>query len=167
MKRFATLLAFICCFLIWSPGEAKADNIRTGGKFGIGIGGGTGVSGVSMKYWLDSSQALQGVVGIWGLGRGHGGSVLGLNGDYLWEGPSLFKNGVIDIGWNLGLGPFLGVGLGEADAFWLGVNGVLGIEFNFVPVPIDITLEYRPGLSIFPDVDADLINFGGHIRYFF
>jgi hypothetical protein len=130
--------------------------------FGIGLGGGTSASGVSMKYWMSSSHALQGVVGIWGLGRGHG-TVIGFSGDYLYELPSLTRNSVIDLGWNIGFGPFLGVG----DKTWLGVSGVLGLEFNFVPVPIDITIEYRPGLQVIPDVGADLIAFTGHIRYFF
>ncbi len=143
-------------------GAAKAESIRSGGMFGIGLGGGTGTSGLSMKYWMSSSHALQGVIGIWGLGRGEG-TVLALSGDYLFELPSLTKGSIIDLGWNIGLGPFLGIG----DATWIGVSGVLGLEFNFVPVPIDITIEYRPGLLVLPDVNADLIAFTGHIRYFF
>jgi hypothetical protein len=115
-----------------------------------------------MKYFMSESQALQGVVGIWGLGRDHG-TIIGLNADYLWEGPSLTRGSVIDLGWALGVGAFGGFG----DAFWLGVSGVLGLEFNFVPIPIDIVLEYRPGLLVLEHVDADLINFGGHIRYYF
>ena len=39
-------------------GEAKAESIRSGGMFGIGLGGGTGTSGLSMKYWMSSSHAL-------------------------------------------------------------------------------------------------------------
>jgi hypothetical protein len=152
----------LCAVVAAAPATARAESIRSGGMFGIGLGGGTSTTGVSMKYWMSNSQALQGVIGIWGLGRDHG-TVVALSGDYLFELPSLTRNSVIDLGWNIGVGPFLGIG----DATWLGASGVLGLEFNFVAVPIDITIEYRPGLLIIPAVDADLIAFTGHIRYFF
>lgn len=161
MKRYLALcLLTLGLFFATSPDTAHAQ-VRAGGNFGIGLGGGSGTSGISMKYFLADSHALQGVVGIWGLGRGE--LVVGLTGDYLFEGPALFSNGTLEIGWNVGFGPFLGVG----DAFWLGVNGVLGLEFNLDFIPLDIVVEYRPGVLILPGVDPDLLNFTGHIRYYF
>ena len=56
------------------------DPIRSGGNFGLGLGGGLAVSGLSGKYWLAEAHALQGVVGAWGLGRA-GGSSLGVGLD--------------------------------------------------------------------------------------
>ena len=52
------------------------------------------------------------------------------------------------------------------DAIKLGVNGVAGLEFNFNPVPIDLVIEYRPGIHIIPNVDPDLIGFGAHVRVY-
>ncbi|OIP35048.1 MAG: hypothetical protein AUK47_17330 [Deltaproteobacteria bacterium CG2_30_63_29] len=156
------LLAFLFVLALMLPLTAQADEVRSAGNFGLGLGGGTGTSGLSMKYFVNNSNAFQGVVGVWGLGRNHG-SVIGLSADYLWEGPALASGSVLELGWNIGLGAFAGTG----DAFWLGAAGVLGLEFNFRPIPIDIVLEYRPGLLILERVDADLINFGGHLRYYF
>jgi hypothetical protein len=61
----------------------------------------------------------------------------------------------------------VGATLGVSNPTWLGASGVAGLEFDFQPVPIDLTLEYRPGVSILPGVGADLVNFSGHVRYHF
>ncbi len=162
MKRLILTFALTFALTLTLAATQASAEVRSSGNFGIGLGGGTGASGVSMKYFMADAHAVQGVVGVWGLGRDYG-TVIGLSLDYLWEGPSLARGSVIDLGWAIGLGGFGGFG----DAFWLGASGVLGLEFNFVPVPIDIVLEYRPGLLILNDLKADLINFGGHIRYYF
>ncbi len=140
------------------------DPIRSGGNFGLGLGGGLAVSGLSGKYWLAEAHALQGVVGAWGLGRA-GGSSLGVGLDYLIEMPTITDTEPVEIGWNLGVGGTLGVG-GNGLA-WAGASGVAGLEFNFHPVPIDLVLEYRPGVVVVPAFGAYLVNFSGHIRYYF
>lgn len=140
------------------------DPIRSGGNFGLGLGGGLAVSGLSGKYWLADAHALQGIVGAWGLGRA-GGSSLGVGLDYLIEMPTITDTEPVEIGWNLGLGGTVGVGGGGLG--WVGASGVAGLEFNFHPVPIDLVLEYRPGVVVVPAFGAALVNFSGHIRYYF
>lgn len=136
---------------------------RGGAKFGVGVGGGLGVSGLSGKLWLDEGHALQGVVGAWGVGRDGVGYGLGVSIDYLWEMPVLAQPEPVVIAWNLGLGGSVGAN----SPAWLGVSGVAGLEFNFQPVPIDLTLEYRPGFGILPGFGPDLVNFTGHARVHF
>lgn len=122
----------------------------------IGLGGGFGVSGISGKYYTGST-ALQGMVGAY---RGEG---LGVGLDYLLEMPDIAAAGPVNIAWNLGVGRTVRVN----DNLGVGVSGVAGLEFNFVPVPIDLVLEYRPGLHVIPDIDLDLVNFSGHLRFYF
>lgn len=153
---------FFALALIAAPLTASAGTpVQSPGNFGLGLGAGTHVSGISGKYWLASDFSAQAVVGAWGLGRGTGGA-LGVSADGLFELPRLLQDDALDIGWNIGPGVNLAVG----NAVGLGVNGVLGLEFNIHAVPIDIVLEYRPGISVIPDVNADLIGFGGHIRVY-
>lgn len=138
---------------------------RGGAKFGIGVGGGLGVSGLSGKFWLGNTNALQLVVGAWGVGRydwGYGYG-LGVGADYLWEMPVLTRADPVIVAWNLGAGATVGA----TDPGWVGVSGVAGLEFDFQPVPIDITLEYRPGFGILPGFAVDLVNFTGHARVHF
>jgi hypothetical protein len=148
------------------PGLAHAGaDHRRAGKFGIGLGGGTNTGGVSAKYWMGDSTALQLVAG--GYGKwGSGSSGLGLNADYLLEMPALTEAGPVEIAWNVGAGA--GVGLfPAADVVAIQGAGVAGLEFALIPVPLDITLEYRPTIGITPNVGLDLVNFTGHIRWFF
>lgn len=163
MTRFTPVLAAALALLI--PGDALAGApIRAAHNFGLGLGGGTLTSGISAKYWLADSHAIQGVVGTWGATRAGFNAGFGVSVDYLLEMPTITDTEPMELGWNLGAGGWLATGaFGE----YLGAAGVLGLELNFHPVPIDVVIEYRPGLSIVPTVGADLVNFTGHVRYYF
>lgn len=155
MKRvFGALLALAM------PGVAAAA--PPGGPLGIGLGAGTGASGLSAKYHAGGT-ALQGVVGWGGIGGDGGDGYLAVSADFLLEQPELVSGPGLSLAWNYGLGANLGLG----DAFGLGVAAVAGLEFNIQPVPIDIVLEIRPGISLLPGFDLSLLNGGGHIRYYF
>jgi len=131
------------------------------GPLGIGLGGGLGVSGLSAKYHTGGS-AFQAMLGAQGLGSdGGGGLAVGL--DYLLEQPDLAAGSVLNVGWNYGLGGTVGIG----DSIGVGASGVVGLELNFQPVPIDLVIEYRPGVVVVPDFGLNLINFSSHIRFYF
>lgn len=153
-------LALLASALFATPALAGTP-IQSNGNLGLGLGAGTHVSGLSGKYFISSDFAGQLVVGWWGLGRGEGG--IGLSGDLLWEQRPLLSVDALDLAWNIGPGVNLVSGGG---GFGLGVNGVLGLEFDFKPVPVDLVVEYRPGISVLPGVGADLIGFGAHVRVY-
>ncbi len=144
---------------------------RGGAKVGVGVGGGLGVSGLSGKFWLRGDNALQVVVGAWGLGRYPYSDPYfypyphapGVSVDYLFEMPSLARSEPVIVAWNLGLGG----AVGAYEPAWLGASGVAGLEFAFQPAPIDLTLEYRPGFIFVPGFGLDLVNFSGHARVHF
>jgi len=146
-----------------------ADPIREGGHWGIGLGGGLGVSGVSFKWFMAKSLALQAVAGFYGGGGAFGADSanaggLGINVDLLFELPTIVMAGdVMELGWNIGPGVWTSIG----SDFWLGVNGVLGLEFNFIPVPIDLVIEYKPSLLLVDHIDFSAYSFCGHVRIYF
>ncbi len=161
MKRQAAMLvAMVATMAAFGVSDAQAQ-VRQGGKFGIGLSGGVGVNGLSLKYFMSDANAVQVTAGLYGLGGGF--SVLGLTADYLFELPAIAQLGVLDVGWNLGLGANAVVG----DAFRVGVAGVAGLEFLFNPFPIDIVVEYRPTLAVVPQPNLGLVNFSGHARFYF
>jgi hypothetical protein len=134
------------------------------------VGGGTGVSGLSGKYWLGDHNAFQGIVGTYGAGHYHDYyghayyTGLGVGLDYLYEMPAFAETEPVVFGWNLGFGGSLGL---NDDVTFVGAAFVLGLEANFQPAPFDLVLEYRPGLMIVPGVGADLVNFTGQLRFYF
>lgn len=154
MRIVATLLTLL------APIAALAEGpVREAGNFGIGLGGGLGPVGISAKYFMGDQHAIQGMVGTYARGGG-----LGLGADYLFEGPAIVTGEVAELGWNVGAGPQLYL---FANTLGLAATGVAGLEVNFQPVPIDVVIEYRPGILIIPVVGADLVNFSGHVRYYF
>ena len=146
-------------FLVLPSVAQAASPVRSQGNFGIGLGSGYLHSGLSMKYFAGDSYSLQGVIGTYG----YDGS-LGFSGDYLFEMPTILgDNSGLELGWAIGGGPAIGLG----DNFLaLGGHGVIGLEFNIQPVPIDIVLEYKPGFVVYPNVEMHLYNFAGHVRFY-
>jgi hypothetical protein len=137
-------------------------------SFGIGLGGGNSISGLSLKV-PGGASAIQATLGLHPYGIG-----FGLDG--LLEMPELAAApGVLGVAWNLGVGGGLylwdnGPFDNTNDGIGISVSGIAGLEFNFdvLPtLPFDIVLEYRPTLFVFPGVGLDLIRFTSHIRVYF
>ena len=174
-RTFAAL-ALLGALSLGTP--SHAEPIRTTGRFGLGLGSGTIANGLSAKYFMNQSNALQ-----FNLGEFGGGGVdrrwkhfagFGFGVDYLYEMPTLVRAGnAFELAWNIGAG--VGVGIDDqddghghgADHFALAAAFVLGLEFNFIPVPIDLVLEFRPGLLIVPRVDFDAVDFTAQLRFYF
>ena len=156
-------LLLAASLLLASSSAWAGASHRTAGSTGLGLGAGTTGGGISVKHFLTDGTAVQGVIGAYG---GWDGGGLGLNADYLLERPAFATTEPVDIAWNVGLGA--GVGLfPKSDVIGVGVSGIAGQEFAFVPIPLDLVLEYRPTIGVLPGVGLDLVNFTGHLRYFF
>ncbi len=158
-----TILAAL--MLVSAPALAGAP--PKGGPFGLGIGGGYLVNGVSAKYYLSERLAVQGVVGSWGF------NTIALGGSVLFPQPNLYESPDFLVAWNFGAGG--GVGLAGSSTLFI-VNGVAGIELEVVELPLEFVLEWRPGVATANwrnnggttnGVGLVLWNAGLHIRYFF
>lgn len=139
---------------------------RQPGKIGLGLGGGTDVSGLSMKYTFDDSFSIQGVVGYWSRGRYYyDDDYLGISASFLVEMPAITETPEIELGWAVGAGPYLGIG----NDFWLGGHGVIGLELNVKEIPLEFTIEFRPNFLLIGAgaFDFDPVSFGGHLRWWF
>lgn len=168
-----TLLGALAVALMAPPALAAPDKIRTPGKFGIGLGAGTLANGLSAKYWVATDHALQFNLGIYGGGgfsdrfkRFRGFAV---SADYLFEMPDIVTAGeAFVLGWNLGAGVGVGVrGYDNDDRAYVAGAFIAGLEFRFIPIPLDIVIEYRPALLIVPDVALKAVDFTAHIRVYF
>jgi len=156
MKRWVLAASmFLALWCVPAEGWAQHD-IRTSGRIGLGLGGGPSPSGISVKYFLGSSAAVQATAG------GFGRFGLGVGADLLLELPFLVQTDVVDIGWYLGAGA--GLGLAE-EAVYARVDGVVGAGLYLNILPIDFVLELRPRLNVLP-LGAG-ISGGAHVRYYF
>lgn len=177
MIRLA-ILPLTLALLCWSTQAFAGAPIRQAGNFGLGVGGGTGTVGLSMKYFQSSQSAFQFTVGFRNGERWcgyydddrrrcrdyNGNDHIGLSADYLFEISEFVQTEVIHIGPSIGAG--LGLGIWD-DRVDVAVSGVLGLEFMLNPIPIDFVVEWRPTLNFIPYRARNFVNFTGHARFYF
>jgi hypothetical protein len=166
-RRLAFVAAGVGLLALSAPAVADKGPIHSSGRIGIGLGSGTIANGLSGKYYTGAKFAFQANLGTVG---GRGGDKFKDNGGIAVSLDGLIENGPItttehfSLDWSYGLG--VGVGLKD-DNSAIAVAGILGLELNFTVVPVDLVLEYRPNLAVDPDVDLELVDFSGHLRYYF
>ncbi len=172
--RAALVGAVVASSAIASAPSAQAEDIRRPGRFGLGIGSGTMTNGLIAKYFASKQHAFQFHLGAYGRGgfkdRWERVDGLGLGADYLFEMPAIARVGkAFELGWNLGAG--LGLGFrdrdDEFDGFGFAAAFVAGLELNFIPVLLDLVIEWRPSVLLVPDVGVDLIDFTAQLRFYF
>jgi hypothetical protein len=128
-------------------------------NFGFGAGVILGdPTGLSFKYWTNPKNAWDAGI-AWGIGEKN---ALSLHGDYLWHNFRLIP---VDKG-RLAVyyGPGTRIILGDDPHF--GIRGVIGLDYMFLHVPVDIFLELAPVFDLAP---ATKLYFNGGLgaRYFF
>lgn len=70
MSRTRALILPLALLALSGPALADPEPVRRQGNFALGLGGGTSTAGLSAKYFLRDSLALQGVLGAgYGTGR--------------------------------------------------------------------------------------------------
>ncbi len=146
--------------------------IKKAGNLGLGVGGGTLATGLSVKYFVSDFTSFQANAGFgrgcFGCGR-YGGAYFGdsisVSADGLLEGGRLAGDKNFSVSWELGAGA--GLSFGDGGNLVVAASGVIGVQLNVNLIPIDFVLEFRPGAVVVPDVYLNLIDFTGHVRYYF
>lgn len=168
MKKLVVIAAAFA-MMVATPATASAQQDARPDGVGVGLGQGTGVSGISGKVHTGDT-ALQGVLGSWRRRPG----ALGISGDFLFNMDPLTDPDVVQLAWNIGFGGSVGFSPRPyRHTFEAHIQGVLGLEFIFPDIPLDLVLELRPAVRLVPLRDAFVwaggeVPWGGiHIRYYF
>jgi len=113
-------------------------------KTGVGLRGGLS-SGLTIKHFISSNKAIEGLIAT----RWQGLELTGL-----YE----VHNNAFDVdrlNWYYGGGAHLG--FWDGNSSWgnlgqnytvLGIDGILGIEYNFSEAPINIGLDWKPAFNL-------------------
>lgn len=151
-------LLFIALLCIGSLAQAQEYDTS------IGIRGGI-ASGLTIKHFISYDAALEGIISTrWG----------GINLSALYEihAPAFHEPG---FNWYYGFGAHLGFWNGN-NANWgeenknytaLGVAGIIGLEYIFSEVPINLSLDYTPSFYFNGPSGIQNDNFALSIRYIF
>jgi len=135
-KIFLTLVLSICVLVF-----VNAQDYNTG----IGFRGGF-ANGITVKHFLNERSAFEGIIAS----RWRGLEITGL-----YE----IHNTAFDVdrlNWYFGFGGHLGfwngdyAGWGDEGSNYtvIGVDGILGIEYNFEELPINLSLDWKPAFNI-------------------
>ena len=90
------------------------------------------------KYFITERSAIEGLVSF--------GSRFGVGG--LLEIYKPFN--VEGLSWFYGGGAYVGF---EAGDTYLGPTGIIGMDYKFTNVPLNISLDWKPELDIIPDIN--------------
>lgn len=138
MKKI--ILALAVALFILAP--VKAQDYKTG----IGIRGGL-YNGLTIKHFLGSKTAVEGIIST----RWSGFEITGL---YEINNDNAFD--VDRLNWYFGLGGHIGFYDGD-NTTWgtaatsytvIGVDGILGLEYNFSEIPINISIDWKPAFNL-------------------
>ena len=113
---------------------------------GIGLRGGLS-NGLTVKHFMGEKTAIEGILSSrWG----------GFNITGLYEIHNASAFGVENLNWYYGLGAHIGFWSGK-DVGWakddddytvIGVDGIIGIEYNFKEFPFNIGLDWKPAFNL-------------------
>lgn len=106
--------------------------------------------------------AIDGIFSTGKFSRLHGDISFGdgMGVDLLWD---FIYRPVTDeaFNWYLGVGPYAVFD----DPFWLGAAGEIGLEYRFNSIPVSLSIDWRPELSIVEETDFHAGGFGINLRY--
>jgi hypothetical protein len=135
-------LIFLLVLSLLSVVTLNAQDYNTG----IGIRGGLS-NGLTVKHFIGSDTAIEGLLST----RWRGFNITGLYEihDQAFDTPRL--------NWYYGFGGHIGFWGGYKNHPWfeddasytvIGIDGIIGIEYNIEPIPFNISLDWKPGFNI-------------------
>ena len=138
MKKILLAISILISVLLTS----NAQDYNTG----IGFRGGPS-NGLTVKHFISGNTALEGLLAT----RWDGLHITGLYEIHAnaFDTPRL--------NWYYGFGGHIGFWDGTKNDYWfdnsddytvIGIDGIIGIEYNIEPIPFNISLDWKPGLNI-------------------
>jgi len=136
MKKLLILVSLFCLATL-----SQAQNYNTG----IGIRGGS-ANGLSIKHFIGENTAVEGILSS----RWQGLNITGL---YEIHNQAFQEPG---LNWYYGFGGHIGFwdgnhshwGDDDTDYTVIGIDGILGLEYNFSEIPINVSIDWKPTLNI-------------------
>jgi hypothetical protein len=157
MKKLFTILGCIALFALTTTNVSAQDYKNAiGGRFGS-------YNGVSFKTGLNKGAMLE-LIG--NFRSSNGVNYVQLTGLYEVYNPI---KGAEGLNWYYGGGASVGsmkVKGFDGDVY-LGLNGVLGLDYKFKGAPINLSLDWIPTLRLTPDTDFYSGDVGLGVRFTF
>lgn len=135
MKKTCLSIAFLLAMFAATAQNKTASSLTYKSAFGVKIWNG---GGLTLKTFLDTKNALE----FTGFFRGQGfrvGAAYLIHGDLNSEG---------NLKWYFGPGAHVGFykfdNQPDDDGTYFGVSGVIGVDYKFKELPINLSLDWQP-----------------------
>lgn len=135
MKKI--LVTFLFVTMIGFCHTLFAQNYKTGIGIRLSSASPTLSNAITAKYFLTPVNALEGILSF--------GSRFGIGGLYEIHEPLNFAG----LQWYYGAGGYVGF---ESNDTYLGPTGVLGLDYKFEKIPLNLSLDWKPELDILPRI---------------
>jgi hypothetical protein len=135
------LLAFLTAAFTYKA-SAQVETAEPGYRFALGVRLSNSTptlnNSITGKYFVTDRSAVEGLISF--------GSRFGVGGLLEIHKPM----NVEGLRWFYGAGAYVGF---EGSDTYLGPTGVLGLDYKFPNVPINLSLDWKPELDIIPDIN--------------
>jgi hypothetical protein len=146
---------FLTLALVSGIGLATTLHAQDDYKIGLGLrlsnATPTLSNAVSIKYFMNTTSALEGLVSF--------GSRFGIGALYEAHRP---LNATPALKWYYGGGGYVGF---ESGNTFLGPTGVIGLDYKFEKIPLNLSLDWKPELDIIPKINFVPDAFGLSARF--
>ena len=162
MKKSVIIISFI----LFSGLSLNAQDYKT--SLGLRAGLPFGLSGVTIRHFLDRSNALEGIVAS----NFEGIIVTGLFENEHRTGYYPGLNWYWGLGahvgfWGSGVNRYINSSQSYPGGSVIGVDGVLGVEYTFDEIPLNLSVDVLPNVNFIGFQGWNLINGAISIRYVF
>jgi hypothetical protein len=151
MKKLFLLLIVALAFSI----SAKAQEESSSYKNALGIRLGSSVpaikNGITYKHFI-GSNAIEGILSF--------GDGVGVCGLYEIHKPLSTEN----LQWLIGFGGYVGFTSSTSN---VGAAGIIGLDYKFSQIPLNLTLDWKPELNIISKVGFEASGIGFSARFTF
>ena len=149
MKKTACFISFILLIAFTSNAQVYKTAV------GLRLGPNTPAvsAGITGKYFLNEKAAVEAILGV-----NNGLSICGL---YEIHFPI---DAVKNLQWFAGAGAYVSFRSGSSN---LGAAGIIGLDYKFEEIPLNISLDWKPELNIISKIGFESSGLGFSARYTF
>lgn len=143
----------VCCLCIAAAISTKAQDYKTAAGIRLGPNSAAVTAGFTVKHFLNEKSAVEGIVGI--------NNGLGICGLYEVHFPI---DAVNNLNWFAGAGGYVAF---RSSTTFVGAAGIIGLDYKFEEIPLNLTLDWKPELNIISKIAFESSGIGLSVRYTF
>jgi len=155
MKKLLLLLLVALSFSAISNAQSESTSSASSYKDAIGIRLGSSVpaikNGITYKHFI-GNNAIEGILSF--------GDGVGVCGLYEIHKPLSTQN----LQWLIGFGGYVAFNNSNSN---VGAAGIIGLDYKFSQVPLNLTLDWKPELNIISKVGFEASGVGFSARFTF